>query len=350
MTFTVKERNISLDLIKIIAMLTVIMTHVSANIMIQSDTSTIEFLVGNVYNSISRIGVPLFVMTSGALLLDKNKDITINQIFSKYVKNIALLLVFWSAVYSIIFNILIPSYYGDAISIKKVVSAFILGHSHLWYLYMLIGLYLITPFLRMFVTYERKNLVLLFISISLISQFTIPVLNELADIRSEFTILVELLNKFELHFFSGYVTYYLTGWYITHIKISDKLKKVINIFWVPALIITIFYVQFTGEYSNAYSNTNIFIFIYSIGAFNVLYSIPCNLLSDKFKNKIIFLSKLSFGVYLSHQIVLRMLIIVPYKGMPFLYILLLIIGTFVITFLGCFIASKIPVIKRLIRM
>lgn len=345
------RRNVSLDLIKVVAVLAVILTHISAGFVGYYETSSVEFIFGNIFDSISRLGVPLFVMVSGSLMLDKERNITVKKILFKYVKNIALLLIFWSLLYTIAFNIILPIYYGNKINIETVISGFVLGHSHLWYLYMIIGLYLITPFLRLFVNEEHKSLVLLFIVISLAVQFTIPVLNGLAMIRSEFTLLIKLINKFELHFFFGYTTYYLTGWYLTHINIGNKMKKAMSLLWLPAIIITIIYVQNTGDYNNGYANTNIFIFIYAVGVFVLLYNFSETLLRDRIQNIIIHLSKLSFGVYIVHQLVLKIeTMVFSYCSFPFLYIVCMLISTAVISFIGCYITSKIPGIRKLIRM
>jgi len=90
-------------------------------------------------------------MVSGSLMLDESKKITVKNILFKYVRNIGILLVIWSVIYTYVDNILFPVYYGQSIDVSSVISQFVLGRTHLWYLYMLIGLYLITPFLRMFV-------------------------------------------------------------------------------------------------------------------------------------------------------------------------------------------------------
>ena len=69
-----KERiwNKSLDIIKTVAIITVLMTHISASFVILFPVSSPEFIWGNIIDSLSRIGVPLFVMVSGALFLDED--------------------------------------------------------------------------------------------------------------------------------------------------------------------------------------------------------------------------------------------------------------------------------------
>ena len=54
------ERNISLDLIRLVAIIAVIMIHVSANFVSNYEIGNIKFIWGNIFDSISRIGVPFF--------------------------------------------------------------------------------------------------------------------------------------------------------------------------------------------------------------------------------------------------------------------------------------------------
>ena len=65
-----KNWNRSLDLIKTVAIITVLMTHISASFVIKYPSSSPEFIWGNIVDSLSRIGVPLFLMVSGSLFLD----------------------------------------------------------------------------------------------------------------------------------------------------------------------------------------------------------------------------------------------------------------------------------------
>lgn len=104
-----------------------------------------NLLSGVFFNSLSRIGVPLFVMISGALFLDERKNVTLKSIFSKNIKSLAIITVIWSSFYSTIYQILLPLLGNEAVNVKAFLSAIVFGHRHMWYLYMIIGLYAITP-------------------------------------------------------------------------------------------------------------------------------------------------------------------------------------------------------------
>lgn len=344
------ERVLSLDIARILAVSAVIMTHISA-IFVTGSRTISGFTLGNIFDSISRVGVPLFVMVSGALMLDENKDVSVRKLFGKNIKNIVFLLIVWSAVYAVVYSAIPPLMKGEAFPVKDVVRSFINGHYHMWYLYMAIGLYLITPFLRTFVCRANKNMVLLFIGISLPVQFTMPVIQGLSLIWEPAGYLSAFADRFYLDFFCGFTTYYLTGWYIAHIGFDQKWKK-----WgtciagAVSVLVTILYVQFTGDYKNGYSNMNIFIFIYAAGVFCLINQLQ-NISRGKAKNVIILLSKLSFGVYILHPMILTAFNkAVSYNGAPLLYIMGGFWSVCFVSFICCYIVSRLPVVKKIIRM
>lgn len=78
------ERIFYLDVIRTVACFAIVMIHSSARYVIM-DVGTVDFWIGDVLDSFSRVGVPLFVMISGALLLDNNYECTSNKII-KHIK------------------------------------------------------------------------------------------------------------------------------------------------------------------------------------------------------------------------------------------------------------------------
>lgn len=347
-----KERNYTLDIVRIIAILAVVMIHVSADFISSYAPLSWEYITGNIFDSLSRIGVPLFVMISGSLMLDEQRNITPRIMFRKYVKNVLVLLVFWSALYDFVFQILYPFVTGSTISIKSFVAAFVFGHYHMWYLYMIIGLYVVTPFLRAFTTKENQNLVRLFLIIALAVQFLLPIIQVLTIWVEQATYYIQLVDQFHLDFFCGYTTYYLAGWYISHIGFKNKPTKYLIYFMcIVSLLITIFGTQLTGDYENTYSNMNLFVFLYSVGVYTALNNLKF-VLHDRTKNILTSLSRLTFGVYMIHPALLTAVhALVPYNNsMPVFYVLAIYIVILLLSFVLSVIAAKIPYIKKFVRM
>ncbi len=66
-------RNYSFDLMKVLSVFLIILTHVSAPFVIYFKPDSAEFIMGNILDSVSRVGVALFVMITGALWLDETR-------------------------------------------------------------------------------------------------------------------------------------------------------------------------------------------------------------------------------------------------------------------------------------
>lgn len=345
-----QERTLSLDITRIAAVLAVVMIHTSAGFVTSYDLGTREFLWGNLFDSASRIGVPLFVMVSGALMLDEDRKVSVTSLLRKNIKNIGLLLAFWSALYCGIYNILFPLSRGESLHWKQIAQSFVMGHFHLWYLYMMIGLYLITPFLRELVTVKNKHLLVLFFVISLLTQFSQPIFSEAAVLWGTSLDAVTFVKKFHLEFFGCYTAYYLLGWYLTHIELRKKWRRLIYLAGALSLAATILYVRATGDYSNGYEYGNLFIFLYSAAVFTALNCEKKWEWNDRLKNMAAVLSRLSFGVYVVHPIFLRRYErLFAYTEGPLLYLLAWFGAVTALSFGVCFAASKIPLVKKLIR-
>ncbi len=352
-----ESRKIFLDVARVLAIFAVVMIHVSAGFVVGNESSTSAFIFGNIFDSLSRIGVPLFLMISGALMLSEEKEITGKSIF-KRIKNIVVLLIFWSACYAIFYSVLLPFCKGREIAWKEFLYNFVMGHYHLWYLYMLIGLYLITPFLRSFVKKENKNLVMLFVAFAVLAQFLPTFLSIFCVYVEEIKHIVAFIEKFELRFFCGYTAYYLLGWYIVHVGFSKKQKiciYVASVLSIMGIISIAQWIPIKAEsawtaYDLAYSNSNLLVLLYTAGVFTVLSNLKNERVPVKLGAGLAVASKLSFGVYVVHIVVLSVMHkIFAFISVPFLSLLVLWGATTVISFLVCYVLSKIPLLKKLIR-
>ena len=91
------QRIIYFDVLRIVAVFAVVVLHVCSRRFIVAFPST-EWEVLNVYDSLTRWGVPVFVMISGALFLDEKKDFSIKRLYRKNVVRIICAFVCWSFV------------------------------------------------------------------------------------------------------------------------------------------------------------------------------------------------------------------------------------------------------------
>lgn len=138
-----------LNVLRLLATLSVVFLHASAGIYdnMVSDYSNFEIAL-SIDKHILEWGVPVFVLISGALFLRRDKEITYPILIKKYVRRIALALLIFGLPMCVMETVF--SHTGGVI--QSLVN-WVTGHcwAHMWYLYMLLGLYLITPIVKPFV-------------------------------------------------------------------------------------------------------------------------------------------------------------------------------------------------------
>ena len=104
-----QRRKLSYDVIRIVAIAMVVMIHVSAYVVTYfrgTDNST--FVVGNILNGLGRAGTPMFLMLTGALLLDEKREKSSRAFYRKNLLSFCLLLLFWLFFYAAWRAIFIP--------------------------------------------------------------------------------------------------------------------------------------------------------------------------------------------------------------------------------------------------
>ncbi|HFZ8994076.1 TPA: acyltransferase family protein, partial [Citrobacter freundii] len=154
-----------LDAARAIAILLVVFTHCHEQAGINDP------LRAGIFYTIDRLGVPLFFMISGGLILNKIKDVDIFSFYKKRVVQFIILLVVYSVLTNMVNVFLETGSFGGAI-IKSLVDyngifntqdtlGIYGGARQLWFMYTIIELYLIAPFLsKLLYSSSTKNIII----------------------------------------------------------------------------------------------------------------------------------------------------------------------------------------------
>ncbi len=138
-----------LDLLKCYAVILVLMVHVSAAGSYLWGTAPAQsWWIATAYGSFARTCVPLFLMASGATLLDGTKVKSIGRFLVRRTWRILVPLLIWSVVYQFDRALIV----GQELTPASVLHDLLLGTSfyHLSFFYYLFGLYLCAPVLACF--------------------------------------------------------------------------------------------------------------------------------------------------------------------------------------------------------
>jgi len=287
--------------------------------------------------TITKTAVPFFIMITGFLLLDPNKELPLNKLL-KYIWKMVMVLLTFGLVFCLIESYLSYSQTGI---LNVIVKAFInLGTgncwAHMWYVYMLIGLYIITPILRSFVAKTDQKTYKFTLICLFVFTLLIPTINNYFNLQ---------LTNLYLNFAPA-VFFYLFGYYVKQVNVNKTLSLLLGL---VSLSIVIFERCISTIYSADLINyDNALLAIFNISIFYLLYSKQHNS-----ESKLInYFSKRSFYIYLTHTIMINFFS----KGLH-IYLtdypiiistLILFIISLAFSLLTYEIAKRLPIIKKII--
>ncbi|MCP9612461.1 acyltransferase [Coprobacter tertius] len=306
------KRNHGLDILRVLACYMVIQVHAGEFYYIGNGGMILEGcgpLWVDIYNSLCRTAVPLFVMLSGYFLLPVKEPM--KDFFRRRTVRVVVPFIIWCALYAIY-----QYFRGQAdlattgLNILKIGINFGVEIGHLWYIYMLIGLYLFAPIISPWIANASRKSMQFYLCIWALSLF-VPYIH---------LIFPEFLGECFwnhtplLYYFSGFLGYMILAVYIK--KYMSQRKK-----WhlpVSLLCIIAGYLVTAGGYATRLKTVilvpdleltwgfeTINVALMSFGLFLLIkdirfknpFSAPVKIITD--------ISKLSYGIYLIHIMVLN---------------------------------------------
>jgi surface polysaccharide O-acyltransferase-like enzyme len=303
----------------------------------------------NFYASFGAMGIPLLVMLSGALLLDKSKaDEPIRFFFKKRFNRIGLALIFWTIIYFIwAFKVT-----GKVPSTDEIMHGVFAGsYYHLWFLYLLLGLYLATPILRVLIKNMNRSQFKYLLALTLIGTI-IPSLTTFISFDLTPVMFV----------FAGWVGYYLLGSFLKEVEIKRTHALFLSVILgvICAIVGTYLLTSYAGGnfFNFFYNPLNFNIIIASTALFLLLFNVSPKKIQSKhvYINRLIrWISENTLAIYLLHIIVLETFEL-GYLGFRIsvftmnavLAIPLLVLVTLTLTSVIIYLVKKIPHIDNVI--
>jgi surface polysaccharide O-acyltransferase-like enzyme len=220
-----RGRSVPVDLIRTIAIVGVILLHASNDLTIQqmSQFEIIRWTTVDIYQSIGRLGVPLFVMLTGALLLQPSKNESLSVFFKKRWARIGLPWIFWGGAY-FAWDFLVQH---QTFTSSAIIQGILNGpYYQFWYLYVLAGLYLLTPILRIFIAHADQTIIKYFVILWFLGVAIIPV----------FGLLTTYQLSSDVFTITGYVGYFVLGTYLLTVQIR---RSTLSIFMILGIALTV---------------------------------------------------------------------------------------------------------------
>lgn len=341
------ERINSFSYIRSIACIAIIVLHTfaSASILFGDQIGVLTNAWSRAISNVLMWTVPCFVMTTGALLLEESRKLTYEKLFKKYILRIFAALVIFSMAFRVFDMIMDGEEAGIAILFSWIYELFTgTSWSHLWYLYLLIGLYLLLPFYKKIAKssdgFDFKYLLIVYV----VFISVLPMTN-LLNLRTGFYIHVSTIYPFYL--FCGYAIH----------KGIIRVNKRLNLAAVilsSCLIIVLTIIRWMNNIDmmeQLWSYSSVLVIVQAVGVFALF---------DKIKEKgsslihklLLEIDRCSFGIYLIHMVFIRLILrymnFNPYEGNWILNFFLLIVGTFLVSYLCTWSLKKIPILKEIL--
>jgi surface polysaccharide O-acyltransferase-like enzyme len=338
------EKRVELELIRAIAIACVVYIHV-ASVIVKNlpEVDQTSWFVLTFFDAMVRWCVPVFIMVSGSLLLQKSEPHT--QFVKKRLSRVGLPLVIWLPLYWIGVALFEPPLPNIRTLVNSVL--FEQPYLHFYFLIVMVQLALLTPWLRSVVrSLTRRSLALLTILLLYIG------------------IAYQSKTTSVFYLFIPYLGYYLYGHLTKNLTFRKHQSQLIalSIFVVTALIMVVaqyFLQTSTIKFFGMDSATDVVdylspaVLVLSLLVFPLLNTPAAYQLVVKFipANIITSLGECSFGIYLIHPIIQLVLV----RLIPNLYVLqmnwaipatlLLTVGIFLTSWSTAWLIKQIPQLR-----
>ncbi|MFI3281212.1 MAG: acyltransferase [Rikenellaceae bacterium] len=296
-----------------------------------SGLSVEGFNAGALWGTLCRVSVPMFIMISGVLLLPTN--LGVGEFYSRRLKRILVPFVFWSLVSPWLFYLFThsvdtvnPTVIADNHTLLATIQAsylwlFNFSYSTIpyWYIYMMIGVYLIIPLISDWLRKASRRDLHIVLGIWIFTtclpyiQAALPMVGYAGNYGSMGIYGECSWNMFTtFQYMGGFLGYALLAHYLVRYPLSWSLSKSLiigGLAFAAGYLITLYGFHFTRD--NYPENFNMLEVIWSFTNINVvMMTVAIFIVMQKIEFRprkwVSSLSAATYGVFLVHFIVVHM--------------------------------------------
>lgn len=292
------------DLLRISAMLAVMVQHLTFNTFWRTwPVDSFHWQTLNFYGAMTKWCVPVFVMISGMLFLDPRREMSGKKLFSRHLLRLAAAFLFWSALYVLYTN---RAYLGQLTPARltAMLKQLLTGHYHMWFVFLIAGLYLLVPLLRPMVQAFTRRQLEYFLLLWLAFSSLLPALRLIPGL----SILGVWEDKIDMGLVVGFVGYFVLGYYLTAYPLGRRGKRALYLLGITGgflgtLALSIGLSLHNGAVDESfYKNLSPNILLMSVAVFVFFQQEVSRLrLPARWKKGIATLSGCCFGAFLSHD-------------------------------------------------
>lgn len=304
-----KKRLVYVDYLKITAMLGVVMSHALAQTL-NVHRFSFSWHISNIFLGLVSPAVGIFFMVSGALILSSPHTDDLKYLFTHRIVKIGIPFLFWSGVSIAVFEMLDKGFNWGAWFHKMLLMYNVYPTLPYWFLYPLFGFYLLSPMLKAFVDKASVKVLDYAILLWLVTNILFPFL--VAVLPHEYGIYFSYIKEVNLIFLGQTLGYFLLGYRLDREPIKPHTLQLNFVATLLLLVITI-----VLNFENQLFHWHIPVIGYAPSVFAVILAIEIFLTVKKWdfyhpitrtqRHYVTTLSTLSYGVYLTHGMVIQLL-------------------------------------------
>lgn len=322
------KQNLNINLLRILACLMVIFMHAP----LPSEQTDGIFLSTLSYLTAPCIG--LFFMVSGYLLLPIKQDT--GSFLQKRLGRVIGPTLFWSIFY-IAANFIKGNYQGSLMKELISIPFSAQGNPVLWFMYTLIGLYLLAPIISRWIENASRKETEFYLGLWGIS-LCYPILSSFLSINQGTTGI--------LYYFTGYAGYFILGSYLKKYPERISFKCIIPLMGIAILAPIICKIaQINVNFYEVFWYLSIFVVIQCVFWFQTITKLPLKF-SNRVETMLTRISNLSFGIYLIHIFIMRYILwecdFILNIDCYILQTVTIAVLTFVLSTIACYLISWLP--------
>lgn len=290
-------------------------------------------------NSTARMGVPMFFMISGFLLLRNPRTLDIKSFYSRRLRRLALPFLTWDIIYFLLDAVQEGQSPSPALFLREL---FVQGSKyHLWFVYQILGLYLLAPFLKRLLDACKPKEQWLFLLLATLPTTVFPFINlTLPVYLAPFGPLVD-----------GYAGFFIAGYLLGSHDFPKKYRFLYCLAIPTGIAISMagnFFLSSPENMSLPF-NTG-YVLTHYLTASGIFLLAKDRQFAPRFSNLCHRLAQASFGIYMSHVLVLDLFrALLPAAGVqltPAWFIAASFIFTTAVSSLLSVLAGKCPTLKK----
>lgn len=277
------KRNSNIELLRIIAMLFIVLSHYTIHNGISNYMLPIgfnRFLLET--TTLGNIGVIIFILITGYFSIDKEKVFSFKKLFLLYFQ-----VLFYSLIIYLIFILINKENFTINSLLKNLLP---ISYNNYWFINVYIVLYIFSPYINIFVNSLKRKQLLIFIILSLLLFSLLPMININPNYTNEFI---------------QFIMFYIIGAYLKKYKdnffTKGKNSKIVLIITSSILIFSVIFfdiigtkIPFISEHSTyLYKRDSIISILFAVSLFSLFLK-----KKDKKDRIINSLSSCVLGVYL----------------------------------------------------